>query len=36
LINGVKNNKEIAKKMIGYIPENARFPENFSALKYLE
>jgi ABC-2 type transport system ATP-binding protein len=36
LINGIKNNKEAAKRKIGYIPENARFPEKFSTLNYLK
>jgi ABC-2 type transport system ATP-binding protein len=36
LINGHKNNKEIAKKKLGYIPESARFPEKLSAIKYLQ
>lgn len=35
LINGYKNNTVEAKKMIGYIPETARFPEKLSAYKYL-
>ncbi|MDR0826101.1 MAG: ABC transporter ATP-binding protein [Mycoplasmataceae bacterium] len=36
LINGVKNSKEEAKRKLGYIPENARFPEKFSAFRYLQ
>ncbi|MDR3329701.1 MAG: ABC transporter ATP-binding protein [Mycoplasmataceae bacterium] len=36
LVGGQKNNKESAKRKLGYIPENARFPDRFSALKYLE
>lgn len=36
LISGIKNNKEDAKKKIGYIPENARFPEKFSTFSYLK
>ncbi|GHU47742.1 hypothetical protein FACS1894218_2820 [Bacilli bacterium] len=36
LINGIRNNKEDAKKKLGYIPENARFPDKFSAFKYLQ
>jgi ABC-2 type transport system ATP-binding protein len=36
LVNGIRNNKEDAKKKLGYIPENARFPEKLSAIKYLQ
>jgi ABC-type multidrug transport system ATPase subunit len=35
-VNGFKNNKEKAKRKLGYIPENARFPERLSAIKYLQ
>lgn len=35
LINGNKNTSEIAKSKLGYIPENARFPEKMHAFKYL-
>jgi ABC-type multidrug transport system ATPase subunit len=27
---------EFAKRKLGYIPENARFPEKLSSLKYLQ
>ncbi|MCF0227741.1 MAG: ABC transporter ATP-binding protein, partial [Malacoplasma sp.] len=36
LINGLKNLSEAAKKKIGYIPEKASFPENFSTYNYLK
>ena len=36
LINGIKNLTENAKKKIGYIPEKASFPENFSTYNYLK
>ena len=35
LVDGIRNDKEEAKLKIGYIPENARFPEQFSAKNYL-
>ncbi len=35
LIDGIRNDKEEAKLKIGYIPENARFPEQMSARSYL-
>ncbi|GHU49345.1 hypothetical protein FACS189459_0620 [Bacilli bacterium] len=36
LIDGHKNNTKEAKKAIGYIPETARFPDNFSAFEYIK
>ncbi|MDI4567720.1 MAG: ABC transporter ATP-binding protein, partial [Mycoplasma sp.] len=36
LINGLKAGSLEAKKMIGYIPENARFPHKMKAIKYLQ
>lgn len=35
LINGHKNTSEQAKKSLGYIPENARFPAKMNCLNYL-
>ena len=35
LIDGIRNDKEEAKLKIGYIPENARFPEQMSSKEYL-
>jgi ABC-2 type transport system ATP-binding protein len=35
LINGKNNNTEDAKRKLGYIPENARFPSKFTTLEYL-
>ncbi len=35
LIGGIRNDKEEAKLRIGYIPENAKFPEQMSARSYL-
>jgi ABC-2 type transport system ATP-binding protein len=34
-IYGLKNNCIDAKRKIGYIPENPRFPKKFSAFEYL-
>lgn len=34
-INGLKSNSPAAKKLIGYIPENARFPKHLNVYKYL-
>ncbi|XQP55782.1 MAG: ABC transporter ATP-binding protein [Mycoplasmoidaceae bacterium] len=35
LINGEKNTSVLAKKYLGYIPENARFPTRMSCFSYL-
>lgn len=35
LINGMKNTSIEAKKSLGYIPENARFPQRMSCYSYL-
>ena len=35
LINGCKNTSIEAKKFLGYIPENARFPQRMSCYSYL-
>lgn len=35
LINGLKNTSVEAKKTLGYIPENARFPQRMSCYSYL-
>ena len=35
LIEGINNNRQEAKKKIGYIPETAKFPDKFSAREYL-
>lgn len=35
LIDGIRNDKEEAKTKIGYIPENARFPDQLTAKQYL-
>ena len=36
LINGIPNEKEDAKRKIGYIPEKATFPDHLSAFNYLK
>ncbi|WP_027120163.1 ABC transporter ATP-binding protein [[Mycoplasma] testudinis] len=35
LINGIDSNLPAAKKSIGYIPENSRFPSHFKVFDYL-
>ena len=35
MINGFDSTLPSAKKSLGYIPENARFPKHLSAYKYL-
>ena len=36
LIDGIANDKSLAKEKLGYVPEKAVFPKNFTTKQYLE